>query len=186
MANRFISKDECSHSGAHKETICGQRTGEYVCDECGSSWQSSESLEFAQEIFRTQQAEKKTESDEFTKLSMLNPVNLADKIEQLARDQITSLVDDDPVAGLIANTKATGWGIDTLEVDQSSIEASKEGIVCTANVQFTGDQDEDSGPAGTIINGTVTVRILPDLTVKIEDEEFEIDNSSYDDDSYLE
>jgi hypothetical protein len=77
---------------------------------------------------------------------------------------------------------ATGWGIDTLEVDKSTIEISPAEIVCSANAQYAGDQDEDSGPAGTTISGTVTIRILPDLTVRIEDEEFEIDDASSDDD----
>jgi hypothetical protein len=178
MARNYISKDDCSHSGAHKEFISGQRTGEYICEECGTSWMSSSALEDAQENYRRRQAE----TAPFKRLSLLDHVTLAVEIEQMSRDQIGSLVDDDLLSGLIGNTNATGWGIDTLEVDKSTIEISPDEIVCTANAQYAGDQDEDSGPAGTTISGTVTIRILPDLTVRIEDEEFEIDDASSDDD----
>lgn len=178
MADKFISEDDCSHSGAHKEVINGQRTGEYVCDSCGASWMSRGALDDAQEEYRQRQRENAA----FKRLLLLDPMNLADEIEQISRDQIGALVNEDLLSGLIGNTNATGWGIDTLEVDKSSIEISSKEIFCTADVQFSGDQDEDAGPAGTAINGTVSLRILSDLTVKIEDEDFEIDETFYGDD----
>lgn len=181
MAKKFKSEDDCSHSNAHKEFISGQRTGEYVCESCGSTWQSSESLDAAQENYRQRQEEAKEGDPEFKRISQLDPASLADQIEQMARDQIGDLVNEDTFSGLIGNTNATGWGIDTLEVEQSSIEISKEDIVCTANVQFTGDQDEDAVPAGTLIAGTVTIRILADLAILIEDEDFKIGESVGDD-----
>jgi Protein of unknown function (DUF3732)/AAA domain len=103
-------------------------------------------------------------------------------IEQFAHERAGGLVDEDPLAGLIANTRASFWGVDTLEVDVSSIEVSPYEIRCTADIQFAGDQDLDSGPAGTIICGTITIILSSDLTIRFEDPAFEIRDLMGDDD----
>ncbi len=117
----------------------------------------------------------------FEEIAESDPKNIADEIHERAQGPVGDLVNEDPVAALIANTNASGWFLDELDIDQSSIEVSNAEIRCSANAQFGGDQDQDSGPAGTIISGTLTIILLPDLSIQLEDQEFEIESPFGDD-----
>lgn len=117
----------------------------------------------------------------FEEISRFDVPDIVDYIEQLARERADSLVDEEPLARLIGNTRASFWRVDTLDVDDSSIEVSPDEIRCTADVQFAGEQDLESGPAGTIISGTLTIILSTELTISFEDPEFEIRDPMGDD-----
>lgn len=167
----FTPTDDCSHAGAHKEFISGQRTGEYVCEACGNSWTSEASLENAQDQYR-----RKKQLEEIAKLPaselsydqlMIAPTNkVAESIQQRAYDQVADLINGNYISALMAKTNAFGWSLDTFDIDQDSIKISKSEISCTGNVQFAGEQDEDKADYGDIISGTVEIVI--DSTMKIE------------------
>ena len=110
----------------------------------------------------------------FAEISIFDIPDIVDQVEQLAHERVGELVDKAPLAGLIGNTRASFFWRGTLEVDGSSIEVSPDEIRCIANVQFAGDQAPDSGSAGTIITGTITIILLADMTIRFEDTEFEI------------
>lgn len=174
------SPSDCSHLGAHKEVINGQRTGEYKCESCGDTFLDRESLEAAQEAYRnrqqnTQEQQESNELDEFQELLEAQPSDQAERLQELAHDRVNNLTDDSVVADLMARTNATGWFLDTLEVIQDSISASNESITCSAHAQFSGDQDEDSGALGNSISGTLSITLLPDLTIRLEELDFDVD-----------
>jgi hypothetical protein len=116
----------------------------------------------------------------FKELSKMDASDLADQLQQLAHDEVGDLVNGEELSGLIGQTNASLWGVDTLEVDQSSIEVSEEAITASADVQFCGDQDLDSPPMGDTISGSLTIRVLPDLSVKLEDIDVDLAEPDYD------
>jgi len=118
----------------------------------------------------------------FQELSLLEPKDLADEIQQLAQDEVGDLVNGEELSGLIGESNATFWRLDTLEIDQQSINVSDEAITVSADVQFCGDQDLDMPPAGDIISGSVTIRVLPDLAVKLEELSVQLEEPAYDED----
>lgn len=180
MPRPEIQPEDCSHSNARKEVISGQRTGEWVCDACGGYWTSSDSLEAAQQRYeaRKQERESKIQNTlmKFQQLSTASKEDAADAIGQMAHDKVADLVNGDSLSYLIGETNACGWGIDTLEVDPDSIEVTPDEITCSADVQFTGDQDLDSPACGDTISGTVIIRIDSKLFVTIEDDGFELED----------
>ena len=113
----------------------------------------------------------------FQQIQTATKKEAAEYIEQLAHGHVASLIDSDELSGLIASTNAFGWGIDTLEVDTDSIEITPSEIVCTANIQFCGDQDVDRGPLGDTISGTLQIRIGSELAVDFSDCEFSVDDN---------
>ena len=168
MPKNYINKiEDCPHDGAHKEVCCGQRSGEWVCDACGEYWRSREALDYAREQYKKRKP--------FRGLSASAKEVAADAIEQLADDRVSDLVNSEDLSGLIAQTNATGWVLDTLEVDKESIDVDPDQINCSGTAQFAGDQDLDCPSCGEIISGMVRIRVDRDLQIAIEEGKFELE-----------
>lgn len=176
-----IQPEDCSHANAHKEVICGQRSGDWVCESCGSFWTSSKSLDADQARY-----EKKKRLEEiartpllelsFDQLKLAENSTVASSIEQRAYDKVADLVNAGSVSCLTARTNAFSWGIDTFEVDPDSIEIAENEISCIADVQFAGEQDEDSPPCGDVISGRLKIVIGRDLKIDLTEEELDLED----------
>jgi hypothetical protein len=94
-----LNAEDCDHSGAHKEVISGQRTGEYVCDSCGESWASAASLASAQEAFRRKKAQEVT-----PRQTRVVPFTSADKAYEI---RIYQTDNGFSVAGFLGDSKVT-------------------------------------------------------------------------------
>ena len=112
----------------------------------------------------------------FEELTALNDKDLAENIGEMARGKIEQLPNSGTISGLIAETNAWGWGVDTMEVDAESVNRTSDGVSCSADVQFAGEQDEDKPCSGDIISGSVEITVDTDLNVEVETNEFEVED----------
>jgi hypothetical protein len=176
-----IQPENCSHANVHKEVIGWQRSGDLVCKSCGSLWASGQLLDAdraryekkkrLEEIARTPLLELN-----FDQLKLAANSTVASSIEQRAFDKVADLVNAESVSCLTARTNAFSWGIDTFEVDPDSIEVAVNEISCNANVQFAGEQDENSPPCGDVISGRLKIVIGRDLKIELTEEDLDLED----------
>ena len=172
MNNLPNGKQGCNHSSARKERSAGGWTGEWVCDACGDFWTSKEALELAQ---RPAGVPESSSDMTFGELSALSPRDAASEISDLIHDKVAGMVNAGSLAGRIAETNASFFGVDELDVDRESIAVEPNGISCSANVQFSGEENGDSPACGNTIFGTISILIRPDMDFEVEEDgDFEI------------
>jgi hypothetical protein len=117
--------------------------------------------------------------DFLTYLRSLSPEELTSELQEKIKDACHDLDNDDAVAGEIAMTNATGFGVEDVEIGDVDLSGSPG----KANFSFTmtGDQNEDQPWSGTTIKGDAVAIIDADESITIKDISAERDMDEFGD-----
>jgi hypothetical protein len=98
------------------------------------------------------------------------------EIEEIIGETIDDLTNEDEISGLIAESNASGWTCDDLNVD--NVDYHKGAWIAEVSFHFSGEQNEDRAWCGTEISGRCSVTISPEREVSFSDISAELDRGA--------
>lgn len=104
-------------------------------------------------------------------LQSLSPIDLGREIENKISDNFPRLVDEDAVSSAMAETNATGWGMETYTILDKPEELDLTGNTVDVRIscEGSGEQDEDKPWCGDAMEVEATAIIDDNGGVDFED-----------------